>query len=189
MANSRAGIRGVVVVEDQRTQRFFLRLLSELGFTGRFTFQIAPSGRGAAENWVLQRAAPEVRALRARPHQRLGLILVRDGDNVGVLARKQQVDEALATAALSPRQIDERIVLPVPTWSVENWLLHLLGDNEVDENVRPASGGATWKERYERQHGDDERAAALNAAAAWSRREPALPSVADGRAEMARLDT
>lgn len=189
MANSRAGIRGVVVVEDQRTQRFFLRLLAELGYTGRFKFQIAPSGRGAAESWVLQQAALEVRALRARPYQRLGLILVRDGDNLGPLARKRQVDEALAAADLSPRQPSERIVLPVPTWSVESWLLHLLGEADVDENVRPVQGGPSWKEQYERRYGDDERAAALKAAAAWSRADPTLPSVIDGRAEMARLDS
>lgn len=53
MAGERRGIRGVVITEDRRTERFFRRLLVALGFENRgFRFHTAPIGDGAAEAWV-----------------------------------------------------------------------------------------------------------------------------------------
>jgi len=46
-----------------------------------------------------------------------------DGDNQGVAKRKLALDDALRAANESPRGHDEPVVIFVPTWSVETWLL------------------------------------------------------------------
>lgn len=188
MSSDRRGLRGVVVVEDQRTQRFLMRLLAHLGFTGRFEYQIAPAGQGAAERWVLLRAIEEIAAQRARAHQRLSVVVVRDGDNVGVAVRMEEVDQALVAAGQAKRSIHERIALPVPTWSVETWLLHLLGEQQVDQNQRPPAGGAMWKQHYEHQFGAFEGQAAKQAAAKWPKSPTGLPSLDQAVIELGRLD-
>lgn len=177
-----------MIVEDQRTQRFLMRLLAHQGFTGRFEYQIAPAGQGAAERWVLLRAIEEIAALRARAYQRLSVVVVRDGDNVGVAVRMGEVDEALVAAGQAKRAMNERIALPVPTWSVETWLLHLLGAPQVDQNQRPPAGGAMWKERFEHQFGASEGQAAKQAAANWPNFPTELPSLDQAVIELRRLD-
>src|SRR5690606_23515650 len=102
----------------------------------RIRFDSAPSGTGAAEAWVRKRYPREVRLLRAKRHQRdLCLVAVRDGDCVGVIRRKLELDQELQFEELEPRQAGERIATPVPSWSIETWLLALLGDAELPEDV------------------------------------------------------
>lgn len=193
MANERGGVRGVVLVEDKRTERFIRHLLVALGFEKRgFRFEPAPSGRGSAEAWVLSRYPFEVKALRAKPHQRLSVIGVRDGDREGVTARKAQLDGVLARDGLAPRGAGERVATPVPTWAIENWLLTLLGQPEVNEDRGPEpEGGTTWKQVFDGNHGAREREALRQAALAWKDKQEDrsdLPSLVDGYAELARLD-
>lgn len=187
MAGDRAKLRGIVLTEDRRTERFIRQLLTALGFKGSFRYETAPRGEGAGEAWVLRRYPPEVRVLRAKNFQRLCLIAVRDGDSVGVDARKTELDEALRQAGLEKRQPDERVAAPVPTWAIENWLLDLLGHEDINEDRGP-DGGRTWKQVFERTYGLDEARALTRAAQAWTSTEASLPSRGDGRAEFARLD-
>lgn len=186
LTSDRTGLRVVAIVEDKRTQRLLHRLLPVLGFR-TLRWEVAPAGVGAAERWVLEKAVDEIKALRARPHQRLGLIVVRDGDNHGVATRKREVNARLADKDWPVRQPGERIVLLVPTWSVETWLLHLLGEPDVDESPRSV-GGQTWKERYEHRFQKTEGDAAKRAAAGWSARRPGLASLDDAALELERLD-
>ncbi|MFH1465084.1 MAG: hypothetical protein ABIO70_11930 [Pseudomonadota bacterium] len=182
-----------MLVEDKRTERFLRHLLVALGFEKRgFRFEPAPSGKGAAEAWVLSRYPSEVKVLRAKPYQRLSVIAVRDGDRAGVTARKAQLDSALATDGLAPRGAGERIATPVPTWAIENWLLELLGHPGVNEDRGPEPGeGTTWKQVFEHDHGATEREAMREAATAWREAQgdrSGLPSLNDGHTELARLD-
>ena len=62
------------------------------------------------------------------------------------------------------RKAAEMIATPVPTWSIETWLLALLGDDAVDETV---SLKRHFEERYS---GKAERQALLDAAQAWRAR-------------------
>lgn len=192
MAGERAGVRGAVVVEDRRTERFIRHLLDELGFEKRnFAFKTAPTGAGAAEAWVLAQYPAEVRELRSRGPQNLCLIAVRDGDAAGVARRKAELDAALQQAGLATRGAAERIATPVPTWSIETWLLALLGEPGVGEaKKRSAPNPLAWKLVYEHAHGRDERDAFRQAAAAWRRvaATSTLPSLADGAIEFGRIE-
>lgn len=99
---------------------------------------IAPSGEGSASAFVLKRYAHEVRVTtRKRPAQRVVIIVMVDGDNVGLQRRKEQLDAALREAAEEPRQRDEPVVILVPTWSVETWLLPQGPDIVETEDMKP----------------------------------------------------
>ncbi|MCB9664678.1 MAG: hypothetical protein H6732_11240 [Alphaproteobacteria bacterium] len=181
-----------MITEDKRTERFFRGLLVALGFEKRgFRFLTAPSGVGAGEAWVREQYPTEVRYLRSRSYQALCVVAVRDGDNVGVSKRKAELDHALTNAGLAVRQPKEAIATPVPTWSIENWLLDLLGHEGVDEGQCPSDAPKTpWKRVFERDHAADERSALRGAVGAWvSPRSapPELPSLTDGRSEMDRI--
>ncbi len=193
MPTERQGVQGVVLSEDVRTESFVRRLLENLGYNKRkFRFETAPSGRGAAESWVRQRYPQKVKILRTREFERRCLLAIRDGDRAGVAARKAELDQALQDEGMPHRRSDEHIATPVPTWSVENWLLDLLDEPRIDENQHaPGAGSPTWKHRFEQVCGSDEKAALRQAAAEYCRRTSyasELPSLQDGRQEIDRLD-
>jgi hypothetical protein len=77
------------------------------------------------------------------------------------------------------------LVTPVPTWSIESWLLALLGDATVDESE-------SRKRDFERRHpGKQEGQAIQDAAQAWRGKAdqiPSVPSLADSKTEMNRMD-
>jgi len=171
-----------VLAEDKRTERFFRELLKQLGF-GRFRFDTAPAGEGAAEAWVAERYPQEVKILRSKNYQHtLRLIAVRDGDTTGVGIRKQQLDQALRDTGLALRQAGEGIATPVPTRNIETWLLALLETTDLDEIM-------DYKHRFEAEFRADERTALRAAALTWKNiDETSLPSLRDGDTEMERLD-
>lgn len=180
MASDRKKLRGKVLAEGRRDERFFRVLLDHLGFRiGNVRFETAPRGRGDAKAWVRAQYAAQVELLRRKRHQRLFLLAVRDGDNVGFAVRKADLDNA------APRRDDEPIAIPVPTWSIETWLLALLGDEGIEED-------ASRKLDFERCYpGKAERQALRDAARAWRDKAngvPSLPSLADGNTELTRID-
>jgi hypothetical protein len=184
--NARASMRGVVLCEDKLTERFVRKLLGSLGFDTqrRIRFETAPSGSGSGEAWVKQRYPHEVRLLRSKRHQRdLCLLAIRDGDRFGVDVRKRELDEQLETEQLAPRQPRERIATPVPTWSIETWLLTLLGDDRWHE-------GVPVKAELAKRHGERADEAIVAAVRAWTEgaaEASTLPSLRDGLLELARL--
>jgi hypothetical protein len=186
MPDNRGNLRGTVLSEDPRTERFVRELLTLLGFQRlKFYFKTAPSGEGDAGAWVRAQYPSEVNLLRRKRHQRLALIAVRDGDNRGYLSRKSDLDVALNEVGFNHRAPRERIVNLVPTWSIETWLLALLGVDPIDET-------ATRKVEFERSYrGKRESEALRDAADAWHRRAnqvPNVPSLADSKTEMRRID-
>lgn len=177
-----------LVVEDRRTERFLRHLFVHRGFQKRnLRFDIAPQGVGSGEAWVRARYPSAVRVLRSKPHQALALVAVRDGDNVGVRKRKEELDTALIAAGLEPRSDEEAIATPVPSWSIESWLLDLLGRPGVNEAQVDPADDLPWKIRFERDHGEEERDALRAAAEAFSTGGSPLPSLTDGRTELARI--
>ena len=177
------GVRCTVLCEDKRTERFFRHLLDALGFEKRkLTFRTAPSSKGAAEAWVRAAYPLEVGAVRARSRENICLLTVRDGDRFGVSHRKNELDNALSEHGMPRRQPDEQIANPVPTWSIETWLLQLLGAKGLSE-------ANSHKAQFDSDFCWDEKAALRSAAEAWVARksESELPSLQDGRQEIERL--
>jgi hypothetical protein len=184
MPTERRQLRGVVLTEDKRTERFLRYLLEALGFRARnFEFHSAPKGSGAGEAWVRMRYPKEVKALRSQNFQRgLRLIAVLDGDTVGAATRKKELDRALEDQELDVRKPTDRIATPIPTRNIETWLLCLLGKPDLDET-------RDYKKGFEKQHSGRERAAISEAVSAWRQMSKnALPSLLDGKEEMRRLD-
>lgn len=56
-------------------------------------------------------------------------MVVIDGDNVGAVARLRQTEKCIQP----PRTDDEPVVILVPTWSTETWLLP--ADETADETT------------------------------------------------------
>ena len=166
MANERKQLRGTVLAEDPRTESFFRKLLVHLGFDqNRLRFRTAPKGRGSASAWICAQYPGEVKLLRQKRHQ-LGLFLIAvcDGDHDGFVHRQASLGDALRVAQLDQRQKNERIATPVPTWSIETWLLALLGDDSVDENEKQKWN---FEKRYPQK---EEQQALCDAAQAWRNR-------------------
>lgn len=188
MAIDRKQLRGTILSEDRRTESFFRELLVHLGFDKRrLTFLTAPEGKGDACAWVRSQSQypAEVKLLRQKRHQQLFLVAVCDGDRGGVTKRRTALTDALSEAGLNPRQQDEHIAAPVPTWSIETWLLAVLGDDTVDESE-------SQKREFEKRYPEKERGRDLRRAAqAWRYRAdqiPSVPSLKDGRIELTRID-
>lgn len=184
MASKNTSRRGVVLVEDKRQERFIRELLKHRGWDPRgFRFYVAPDGRGAAEAWVRKRYPGEVKVLRSKSYQKnLCLVAMRDGDNVGVTGRKRELDDELVADGQNRRGDTEPIATPVPTWSIETWLLFLQGERGLTEDTsyKTAFPSTTKSEGQ----------AIQEAAGAWPGPEAAdrlLPSLADGRDEIERL--
>ncbi|MCI0488770.1 MAG: hypothetical protein L0229_19440 [Blastocatellia bacterium] len=85
MPDNRKQLRGTILAEDRRTERFFRELLVHLGFDKRkFIFKTAPSGKGDAGAWVRVQYVEEVNLLRQKKYQQsLCLLAARDGDRDG----------------------------------------------------------------------------------------------------------
>ena len=104
--------------EDRAQEQFARELLTHLGAPRKkISFNVAPRGRGAASDWVLEQyrvVRHRARAVRnSQPH--LGFLVVIDGDDAGCAKRKVQLD-----AKGGPRDKGDRIAQWVPTWSIEN---------------------------------------------------------------------
>lgn len=171
-------------------------LLEKMGFDKRkFHFSPAPEGKGSAKSWVRKQYPSQVKLLRRKNYQAdLVLVAVRDGDEMGCEATKRDLDESLDEEGIPRRQSDEHIATPVPTWSIESWLLTLLGHDGIDESKGREKNGAleTYKLKFERIYPKTaEKKALRNAAVAWSESVIApvsLPSLLDGADEMRRLE-
>lgn len=190
MPSSRASMRIVLLTEDKRTDQFFRRVLIHLGFHSRKIYsQPAPRGRGSGEAWVRERYPKEVAVLRTKRHQlNRGLIAVRDGDRIGVANRKKELDRVLEAHGQNVRRSEERIATPVPTWSLETWLLALLdAEEQILEDI-------SQKRSFQKQYSSlkEGKEALSEAAKAWQARAGSSDephSLADGRDELRRLDT
>jgi hypothetical protein len=188
MANDPSRLRGTVLSEDTRPERFFRQLLSHLGFNlNKLRFRTAPKGRGDAKAWVRAESQypAEVALVRRKPGQNIFVIAILDGDNASIATRKAELDQALVSNGLGIRAIDERIATPIPKWSIETWLLALTGYEVAGEDE-------SLKINFERAHsGIEERNALREAAAGWranAENFPSVPSLADSKGELARLD-
>ena len=138
--------------------------------------------------FVFQRAPDCAARVRRFPNEAVGLVIVVDGDVAGVQARSAGVDRALREAGREPLQADERIAVCVPTRNVETWQLWLLGRRDVDEltDYKSAFQAIVRSNPMARRHAVDAWCTPMSQQLEETERAR-LPSMAKGRAELARL--
>lgn len=163
-----------ILCEDRRTERFARRLCER--YQVRIAaVDVAPDGKGAASAWVRNHYAAHVAKRRSKSFQtNLGLLVVIDGDNLGVVARMQELDDQLDEAKLPRRASEEPIAVFVPTWSIETWLAHLAGVGGIEEGEALKNDGRLrmlWVD------GTAEAKTIKTAVTAWNGEIPPLPSL------------
>ncbi|HUU95067.1 MAG TPA: hypothetical protein VM487_04950 [Phycisphaerae bacterium] len=133
---ARRGVQLILVCEDGEHERFARYALLEFGFQRHeLRFFLSPSGRGAAEQWVRQRYADEVRAHRRKAcYRQVGLVVVIDADGETVARRERRLANELRQSKQQERQARERIVHWIPRRHVETWVA-FLRDQSVDERM------------------------------------------------------
>ncbi|MEO7993242.1 MAG: hypothetical protein ABI743_02495 [bacterium] len=120
--------------------------------------QVAPAGSGDAKKWVAEHLETELKQW-ARLGRRKPLIVMTDADNLSVQGRRGE------TLALLPAQDHPALVVLVPKWSVETWILAALGDVVHEEE--------TYKSRKRGLEGAQTQTAALTIYE-WSRSNATL---------------
>ncbi len=130
------GVRITLLVEDKALARFAREVLLLLGFHRReMRFLNYPVGRGSAKHWVENQYAREVKVYRSKAgHQKIALLVGTDADEQTVRYRFDCLAAKLKDARLTDRVTNDRIVLWIPKWNVETWILHLAGE-KVDEDA------------------------------------------------------
>lgn len=147
---ARPRVKYVVVCEDQQHETFARRFLDAMGLLtdqSRLRVERNPTGRGAADRFVRETYVTELDAGR-RTHVATTLLVLIDGDNVGVERRLRELDRACRQEGLAVRSREDSVAIFIPTWNIETWLAYLEGE-EVDEDVgdyprlrRPSECGA-----------------------------------------------
>lgn len=90
-------------------------------------------GEGSGEQFVRERYAAEVRAIRSQlSRTRACLIAMIDADTGSVEDRRRQLERALDDADEASRNDGEPILVLIPRRNVETWILCLTGEI-VDE--------------------------------------------------------
>jgi hypothetical protein len=155
----------IVLVEDERQQRFVRSYLRQLNYTTHdIRVDPLPSGRGSGEAWVRTRYPQAVRAYRARAARaRTALVVAIDADSAHISHRSRQLEESLATEGLSHRNAGERVVHLIPKRNIETWILNLNG-HPVDEETD-----------FSREAVDDLIVSAANALFEWTRPNAIIP--------------
>jgi hypothetical protein len=171
-----------VLCEDTAHRDFVLALCRRLGWIPP-RLSVAPKGAGDAKQWIRARYGAFVRTFRARMNAQAHLValVVIDGDDEGVVARKRQLDETLRSSdpPLSTRSPTERLAILVPTWSIETWLMFLCGYVDVGETESKKHAAKPLLERQV--------ISARQAVETWLGEPPAsprVPSLEDARAEV-----
>jgi hypothetical protein len=174
-----------LLCEDRRTERFIRRLCERYRIELMQPPEVAPVGKGAASAWVLRSYASQVRKRRSKSFQaNLGLLVVIDGDNVGMEARLRELDAELRLAKAEPRGDAEPIAIFVPTWSIETWLAHLSGIEGIAE-TRPLKGDGEMRALW--RDGTTEATTIRAAVGAWNGSDTPLPSLLAAYAEAPRV--
>jgi len=123
-----------VCCEDLQQRCFVYRYLTRKGLKARrIRFRKCPAGKGGdAKQFVRVNHVAEVKAMRAKPHLRAGVIAILDADKATVAQRKAELDNTLQEEGQRPRHASERIAVVVPRRNIETWIHALLGE-AVDE--------------------------------------------------------
>ena len=127
--SKRRGIRFLILVEDDALERFVRQVLLVFGFQPRDIRIKRPygTGRGSAKAWVTRNYPEEVRIYRAKAssQENIAIVIGTDADNMTVKNRTEELDAALVSSGFPRRQPAEKILLIIPKWNIETWLVNL----------------------------------------------------------------
>jgi hypothetical protein len=135
---SKRKVRLVIYCEDKLQECFARRFLYGMRWTKNdIRVTPYPIGRGSAEQWVREAYIKEL-ALFHRKLRTYAMIVITDGDDLGVVKRINQLEQACITADVRPRSKDDAVAIVVPTWSIETWIKYLEGSdyNEQQKTVK-----------------------------------------------------
>ena len=125
----------MLLCEDKQQETFAYRFLRKMGWT-RHQIRIRPAkpGKGSAEQYVRNRFPKELVEHR-RNSVAQALMVMMDGDKLGIRGRMAELDDACTIAKTRPRNSKEYVLVFIPTWRIETWLAYLSGAT-VDETKR-----------------------------------------------------
>lgn len=124
----------ILLIEDVNQENLLRRYLQRLGHDNRSMRPLRlPSGQGSGEQFVRERYASEVRAIRVQLNRtKACLIAMVDADAGSIDDRRQQFERALRDAGEPNRKALEPILNLIPKRNVETWILSL-NSISVDE--------------------------------------------------------
>lgn len=132
---TRRRVQYVLVCEDKQHEAFARRFLTGaklLRDNHQLRVERSLGGRGAADAFVQERYVEELEAAR-RTHVHTTLLLLTDGDSLGVSDRLRRLNEACRRQGVAARSSEDSVAVFVPTWNIETWLAYLSGET-VEEN-------------------------------------------------------
>jgi hypothetical protein len=124
----------ILLVEDLNQENLLRHYLQRLGQNNRdMRSRKSPKGRGSGEQFVREKYASEVRAIRSQMAKtKACLIAMIDADTGSVEDRRQELDRVLRDSEAQPRGPAEPILNLIPKRNVETWVL-CLNSQAVDE--------------------------------------------------------
>ena len=127
-------VRAVLLCEDLQHEVFVRRFFKKYGWDTRWwRVERAPPGRGSAEQFVRKQYPAELADFRRLGRQEIALVVMIDGDERGLAGRRKDLLDACQSAGVEPRAPSERVMVFVPTWSIESWIAYLNGQ-DVEES-------------------------------------------------------
>ena len=132
---TRQRVQYVLVCEDQQQEAFarrFLRQTNIIKDLHQLRVERSPRGRGAADRFVQDVYVTELDAGR-RTHVASTLLLLTDGDAIGVDERLRRLDEACKQRGVAARSPADSVAVFVPTWNIETWIAYLDGETVNEE--------------------------------------------------------
>ena len=132
---ARRRVQYVLVCEDEQHEAFARRFLKRMKVVkDPHQLRVERPSWGSADRFVRETYVKELVAHR-RAHAARGLVVLIDGDRLGVGGRLRELDDACARAGVPARTPQDLVAIFVPTWNIETWLEYLEG-RDVDEGLK-----------------------------------------------------
>ncbi|MBK7824962.1 hypothetical protein [Nannocystis sp.] len=131
-------LRLLILCEDRLQQEFIERLADRWAVGPRQrTVLTAPAAQGSGAKFVLDNYVDFVRRWRSLRHDgNVGAIVIIDGDEKGILRRRQEFAALIHAAGESALDADDpRFAIVIPCWHIETWIAWLCGHRPVDERT------------------------------------------------------
>jgi len=158
----------ILLVEDRNQENLIRRYLQQRGHDNRNMYiRKLPGGQGSGEQFVRERYAAEVRAIRSQlSRTKACLIAMIDADSGLVEDRRRQFERALQDAEEPARSASEPILNLIPKRNVETWILCL--NSEVVDELRDYRHDPRVSTQSIRQ--------AASTLFSWTRLNPGIPN-------------
>ncbi len=124
----------ILLCEDKQQEVFVRRVIRKLRGKDVVRTVPMPCGRGSGEPFVRDHFPSELRAQRMKAVTSV-LVVVIDGDKIGIDGRRRQLDEACTAADVNPRRDGDRVLIAIPTRNIETWLSYLAGEDTTETDT------------------------------------------------------